>query len=290
MIAVPLALLLVAPLMESPAFALRAAAGKPGFALRAPAGQQQITAGSASALRAVIRVNIAKVDVPADKSGAPLGNVGPLIAQLLTPDGPVEIEYVVAGESTRGEIRGRLAAFGRGTIVLQNIGEESIKVLNPANKTWYELPASANLGAVIGTPDVLLEPTDETTTIAGQRAQRFRFTETIRIPTPEGVSLPPDFPRDVQLTGDVWSTDAFTGTGYAAILRTLQATGAVPGLEALTAGGRFPLRIAVRSTMMPGYEIRSDVVAVGPAQPARSLFEVPDGYQQVRSPAGVVGR
>jgi hypothetical protein len=256
----------------------------------APIQQVAATPNPASALRATIRLNIARVDAPENNPAPPLGNLGPLIAQLLTPEGPVEIEYVVAGESTRGEIRGRLAGFGRGTIVLQNIGEDSIKVLNPSNKTWYELPASANLGALIGTPDVQLEPTDETAIIAGQRARRYRFTETIRIPTPEGVSLPPDFPRDVELIGDVWSTDAFTGNGYAGILRTLQATGAVPGLEALTAGGRFPMRIAVRSPMMPGYEIRSEVLAVAPVQPARSLFEVPDGYQQVRSPAGVVGK
>ena len=56
-------------------------------------------------------------------------------------------------------------------------------------------------------------------------------------------------------------------------------------MEALTAGGRFPLRIAVRSTMMAGYEIRSDVVTIGAAQPAASMFEIPRDYQQVRGPA-----
>ena len=56
-------------------------------------------------------------------------------------------------------------------------------------------------------------------------------------------------------------------------------------MEALTAGGRFPLRIAVRSTMMTGYEIRSDVLTIGAAQPAASMFEIPRDYQQVRGPA-----
>jgi len=251
----------------------------------APASPPQPAAAPA-ALKTTVRLNIAKVDVPPDAPASPLGNLGPLIAQLLTPEGPVEIEYVVAGDSTRGEIKGRLAAFGRGTIVLQNVGEDSLKVLNPANRTWYALPASGNLGAMIATPDVQLEPTGETATIAGQRAERFRFTETIRIPAPEGVSLPADFPRDIELSGDVWSTDAFKGSGYAAIIRTLQAAAAVPGMEALTAGGRFPLRIAVRSNLMPGYEIRSDVVTVSPASAAPSLFTVPDGYQQVQPPAG----
>jgi Domain of unknown function (DUF4412) len=252
---------------------------------QAPPGPRP-AAASESALKATIRLNVAKVDLPASGAESPLGNLGPLIAQLLTPDGPVEIDYVVADDSTRGEVKGRLAEFGRGTIVLQRVGESSIKVLNPANRTWYELPATASPGMQISTPDVQLEPTGETTTIAGQRAQRFRFTETMHIPTPEGVSLPPSFPSSIELSGDVWSTDAFAGSSYTAIFRTLQAASAVPGMEALTAGGRFPLRIAVRSTMMPGYEIRSEVVSVGRAQPASSLFEVPNDYQQVQAPRG----
>ena len=48
------------------------------------------------------------------------------------------------------------------------------------------------------------------------------------------------------------------------MFKTLQAFAAIPGVEALTAGGRFPLRIALRSSIMPGYEIRSEVTAIGP--------------------------
>ena len=236
------------------------------------------------ALKAVLRLSVAKVDVPADAPPSPLGNLGPLLAQLLTPDGAVEIEYVVAGESTRGEIRGRLAAFARGTIVLQDVRDDALKILNPANRTWYTLPATSSLGAMIDTPDTQLQLTGETATIAGQRAQRFRFNETMRFPAPEGVSLPSDFPREIELSGDVWSTDAFAGNGYAAIFRTLQAAAAVPGMAALTASGRFPLRIAVRSSVMPGYEIRSEVLSVAPAAPAASLFKIPDDYHQIQSP------
>jgi hypothetical protein len=260
---------------------MRAAALALLLALQAP---QTPPPAPAAALKATIRLNIVKVDAPADVPPSPLGNLGPLIAQLLTPDGPVEIEYVVAGDSTRGDVRGRLGAFPAGTVILQHVRDDSIKVLNPANRTWYELPATASLGALIGAPDVQIEPTGETATIAGQRAARFRFAETLRFPAPEGANLPSDFPSSIDLTGEIWSTDAFGGSGYAAIFRTLQAASAIPGMDALTAGGRFPLRIAVRSTMMAGYEIRSDVLAIGPAQPAASAFEIPRDYQQVRGP------
>jgi hypothetical protein len=176
----------------------------------------QAPAATAGSIRATIRMTIAKVDAPiaSDAKPSPYGNFGPLIAQLLTPEGPVDIQYVITGDQSRAEVRGRLATLPRGSIVLQRVGEDSIRVLNPENKTWYEIPANQNLGVLLGTPDVDIQPVGETATIAGQRAQRFRFTETLRVPVAEGVSLPPDFPRDIQLTGDLWSTDAFAGGGY----------------------------------------------------------------------------
>src|SRR4029079_14530766 len=61
------------------------------FALQTPAQQAAPPPPTAAGLRATIRLNIARVDVPSNAPASPLGNVGPLIAQLLTPDGPVEI-------------------------------------------------------------------------------------------------------------------------------------------------------------------------------------------------------
>jgi hypothetical protein len=240
-------------------------------------------------LKATIRMSIAKIDAPAppigDKATA-YGNFGPLITQLLTPEGPVDILYLIAGDQSRAEVKGRLATLPAGSIILQKVGEASIRVLNPTNKTWYEIPASQNLGALLGTPDVTIEPANEKATIARQRADRFRFRERLQVPVPEGVSLPPDFPREIELDGDVWSTDAFAGAGYTTVFRTLQAFAAIPGVEALTSGGRFPLRIALRSSIMPGYEIRTEVIAIGPAPADDALFAVPLGYQKVLPPGG----
>jgi hypothetical protein len=244
---------------------------------------------SAGSLKATIRMSIAKIDAPAPPIGdkaAAYGNFGPLIAQLLTPEGPVDIQYLIAGGETRAEVKGRLATLPAGSVVLQKMGDEMIRVLNPANKTWYEIPASQNLGTLLAAPDDTIEPAGEKATIAGQRADRFRFKQTLRVPVPEGVSLPPDFPSDIELNGDLWSTDAFAGSGYATVFRTLQAFAAIPGVEALTAGGRFPLRIALRSSVMPGYEIRSEVMAIGPVTADPSMFTVPAGYQKVLPPAG----
>lgn len=255
--------------------------------MQASRAQEPVSAPAPAALKASLRLTVARIDAPASSAAEnPYGQLGALLARMLAPDGPVDIDYLVAGESMRADVHGRLATLPRGSIVLQRAGDDTLRVLNPGNKTWFELPTDQNMGAVLGAPDVQLEPTSETATIVGQRAQRFRFTETLRLPTLEGVSLPPDFPRELQFSGDLWSTDAFSGPGYAAIFRTLQSFAAVPGIEVLTAGGRVPLRLHLRSAFMAGYEVRSEMTAIGPAQVDVSRFEIPSDYQKVQSPIG----
>jgi hypothetical protein len=246
-------------------------------------------AAPAATIKTTIRMSIAKIETPPLREGerpSPYGNFGPLLTQLLTPEGPVDIHYLIAGDQTRAEVQGRLATLPKGSIVLQKMGDDQIRVLNPANKTWYEIPANQNLGVLLGTPDVTIEPTNEKTMIAGHRADRFKFSQVLQVPVPEGTTLPPEFPKQLQLTGDLWSTDAFSGAGYAGVFKTLQAFAAIPGVEALTAGGRFPLRIALRSSIMPGYEIRSEVTSIGPAPVDASLFTVPASYQKIQPPVG----
>src|SRR4051794_12724054 len=82
-------------------------------------------AAAPATLKATIRMSIAKIDAPAPAVGdktAAFGNFGPLIAQLLTPEGAVDIHYVIAGEESRAEVKGRLATLPPGSIVLQRVG------------------------------------------------------------------------------------------------------------------------------------------------------------------------
>lgn len=236
------------------------------------------------ALKASIRLTIAKSTAPLDGPPSPYDNFGPLVAKLVTPDGPVDIQYLIAANQSRAELNGRLATLNGGTVVLERTGDEMLRVLNPENKTWYEIPATENPGATLGAPDVAITPTTDVATIAGEKAQRFTFAETLRVPPPQGAALPPDFPSDLRLTGDLWTTDAFAGSGYEGVIKTLQAFAAIPGIEALTAGGRFPLRLILRSNVMPGYEIRSEVTAVREVQVDQAAFTVPAGYQHVVAP------
>src|SRR5437868_10323207 len=111
----------------------------------APSERQRVEGPAAGTLKATIRMSVAKIDAPAppigDKATA-YGNFGPLIEQLVTPEGPVDIQYLIAGGQTRADDKGRLAALPAGSVVLQKRGAETTRVLNPSNKTWYEIPAS----------------------------------------------------------------------------------------------------------------------------------------------------
>jgi hypothetical protein len=230
-------------------------------------------------LKATLRLSVARVDAPPPATPNPYAGLGALLMRMLTPEGPVDITYFVSGDAMRAEIDGRVAALPRGTIVLQHVGDSTLRVLNPVQKTWYELPASIALGAQLGAPDVVVEPTGEHATIAGQRADRFRFSERLDVPSPEGINMPQDFPKEITLSGDLWTTDAFAGDAYKGIFKTLQAFAPVPGLEALMAGGRFPLRLQLHSDIMAGYELRTDVTAIVP-------MTVPADYQKVQAPGG----
>jgi hypothetical protein len=254
--------------------------------MQMPAPQAPAAASAASgSLAATIRIGFAKTDVAAGDAG-PYAAFAPLLAQMLTPEGPAEIHYTVSADAMRAEIVGRLGPLPRGTIVLQHIGEDSMRVLNPAQKTWFEIPARQTLGMLLDTPDIDIQPTGEHATIAGQPADRFRFTETLHVPAPEGVNLPADFPRDVQFTGDLWSTSALSGSTYSAIVKTIQTFAAIPGIDAMTAGGRFPLRMALRSDLLAGYELQTEVTSLKTMTPAAGAFAVPSDYQKVQPPFG----
>jgi hypothetical protein len=243
------------------------------------------SSGQSSALDATIRIGFAKTDVSAGQAG-PYAAFGALIAQMLTPEGPADIHYIVSADAMRAELVGRMGPLPRGTIVLLRIGEPTMRVMNPAQKTWYEAPAGQTLGMLLGTPDIDIQPTGERTTIAGQPADRFHFTETLRVPAPEGVNLPPDFPREVEFSGDLWSTTALHGSRYAAILKSMQTFAAVPGIEALTANGRFPLRMSFRSDLLAGYELQTEVTSLKTVPAEASMFAVPSEYQKVQPPFG----
>src|SRR3990170_853201 len=88
----------------------------------------QAPAASAPAAtpQATTRMSLVKIDAPPlreDERPSPYGNFGPLLSQLLTPEGPVHIDYVIAGDQTRADVRGRLPTLPKGSGVIHRPGD-----------------------------------------------------------------------------------------------------------------------------------------------------------------------
>lgn len=66
----------------------------------------------------------------------------------------------------------------------------------------------------------------------------------------------------------------------------MQTFAAIPGIDALTAGGRFPLRMSFRSDLLAGYELQTEVTSLKSVPADPSLFTVPSDYQKVQPPFG----
>jgi hypothetical protein len=66
----------------------------------------------------------------------------------------------------------------------------------------------------------------------------------------------------------------------------MQTFAAIPGIDALTAGGRFPLRLSFRSDLLAGYELQTEVKSLRSITPAAGTFAVPSDYQKVQPPFG----
>src|SRR3954469_9288890 len=89
-------------------------------------------------LKATIKMTVAKIDLPAvrdDEKPSPYGNFGPLLSQLLTPEGPVTIEYLIAADQTRADVRGRLATLPAGRGVVAEEGGGTVRALKPHHQT-----------------------------------------------------------------------------------------------------------------------------------------------------------
>lgn len=236
-------------------------------------------------LTATIRVEVARVAAPDTASEAPgsLAGLGPVLARMLTPDGPVEMKWYADGDGVRATIGQRLSRLSAGAVVIQRRRADRIEVLNPAAQTYYEMPAaSGSVDAMAGVPDLQIRPTGDTTIIAGQRAERHELTLTLALSASAGPAG--GLPHELQITGDLWLTDAFSGDEYRAMLQTLNALMAIPGLGDAVPPGRFPLRTRLRLALLPGIELRSDVVEIKAAEVNPDLLRVPAGFRKVDAP------
>jgi hypothetical protein len=225
-------------------------------------------------LRATIRIEMkAPTGGPGMPGGAPMAPKGPIDMIWSTQDGVV-----------RTEILGDMPGMPKGTVTLRKVGDPSMYVINPANQTYYMVKA--------GGPSRLPQPTSvsikrtgEFETIAGHKAEKVLLDSRVPVPLPYGMQPPPGVATEMQITGEIWTTDDFGDRPeYRLVLEELNKISGFAGADT-SKDVKFPLKLRLTMSMMMTMEVVSTVTAITDDKLPPDLFAMPPaGYKEVQPP------
>ena len=247
-----------------------------------------VSARVSAELKYTLRTEVLKVDAPATPPPNPMvAMMGEAMTRQLLPEGSATMTYLLGEKGTRVELANAALGQAAGTVTLLQ-PDGTVTMLNPTEKTYWkaglQAPAAAMQAAGL-TPQVSVNRTGESETVAGVSCEKSTFTMKMDLPIPEAAraSLGPDFPASIDFTGDTCATTT-EFQKYAGIAAKSQATGmlAAMGLDKLTSGG-----IVLRQTIRLGAaELRSVVTEITEEDAPSTAFEIPEGYKEVQPPTG----
>jgi hypothetical protein len=248
--------------------------------------------GQGQALRVVMKSEIVEVEPEGDAGATQAGMMamGPMMKQMLMPEGVVEFVTLASGDALRMEYRNAMALFPKGSIVLRPSGSDDMFVLDSVQKTFFKAPggAAGRMSPMAGMgvePQVTVTPTGETDTIAGHQAER--ATVEMRLSGPAGTPGMPGMAGQMTVSGDIWFADGLlTDAEARAAGKMLQAIPMMGGAGANTLAkpGRVVLRSRARMSISPRYEFRTEVSSVDRVSADANLFVVPPDYREVPMP------
>jgi hypothetical protein len=240
-------------------------------------------------LKVVSRMDVRKVEStePPNPFFAMLGNV--MSQQMAQMDGMETTTYIGDG-MVRTEMSKPLPSLPPFTVTIMKADGTMIGI-NPTDRTYYEskMPDMNALLEQGMKPTVTVNRTGEFSTLLGRRVERVMVEMKMPLPIqPEVVAqLPPGFPSEVVMTIENWTADAFKAYGTQMVKGN--PTMAALGLAELADIG-FAMKQVVRSSMLAGYEMETNVTSVSEGAVSADLFTVPEGYTKVAAPTGLPGR
>jgi hypothetical protein len=197
----------------------------------------------------------------------------------LAPPGGVVTTAVVGEQGARFEYDKAYAMVPAGGAMIVRSDGSTI-VINPAEKTYWQMPKPDAARAASVASGVKVERTGTFETIAGVRAERAAIDIRVALPIPADAAMP-GFPSDIVITGDVWLADEFKK--YAAMSSSFSAIAGSLGSNPLASTG-FPMRSIMRSELFAGQEIESVVTNVSEIPATAGAFEIPTGFTEVAPP------
>jgi len=234
-------------------------------------------------LKVVSRLEVRKVETtgPVNPFFAMMGNA---MAQQMGAMNGTETTTTIGDGVIRSEMNKPLGGLPAGAMTIL-FADGSMIGINPAEKTYFRatMPDVAALAGLA--PSVTVNRTGEFTELLGHRVERvvLDLRMPLPIPTEAMAQLPPGFPTEITMTIENWTAEAFRAYG----------TQMVKGNPAMAALGLaqvadigFAMRQIVRTPMLAGYEMETNVTSVAETTTPAGFFEVPEGYRQVAAPAG----
>jgi hypothetical protein len=243
------------------------------------------TAPLSAELRVVSKLEIRKVEStePVNPFFAMMGNA---MAEQVQQMNGTETTTTIGDGVIRTEANKAIAGMPQGMITIMRADGTMIGI-NPVERTYFKtsMPDLSALAPGLK-PTITVNRTGEVSTLLGERVERVVMNLTMPLPIPpEATSqLPAGFPTEVTMSMENWTAETYRAYG------TLMIKGN-PAMSALglaeIADIGFAMRQIVRSPMLGGYEMETNVTSVTEVTPPAGFFDVPDGYREVAPPAGL---
>jgi len=240
-------------------------------------------------LSAELRV-VSKLEVRKVESTEPVNPffamMGQAMAQQVQQMNGTETTTTIGDGVIRTEANKAIGGMPEGLIAIMR-EDGTMLGINPAERTYFRasMPDLSELAPGLK-PTIDVKRTGEFSTMLGQRVERVLLDLRMPLPIPpEAMSqLPAGFPTEVSMSMENWTAEAYKAYGTE-MIRGNPAMSALGLAEVADIG--FAMRQIVRSQMLGGYELETNVTSVTEVTPPAGFFEVPDGYREVAAPAGL---
>jgi len=238
-------------------------------------------------LKYTMKMEAHKSTVAAPVSADPMmAMIASMVAGMLLPPTPVETVVTVGAKGVRTEYLQPFMMLQAGSVALMK-PDGSMVVFTPSEKTYWKM-AKPDLGALMAgaTPQINVKKTGATSTIAGLPADQSTIDIRIPFPVPPGAALPPGFPSEFVISGEMWVSPKFKEYSK-------NASAALIGFGAIGAdkvmGEGLLLRSVMRGPLFGDQELETVITKIGEETVPETAFDVPEGYKEVPPPTGIGG-
>jgi hypothetical protein len=236
-------------------------------------------------LKYTTHMEIKKAEKAPEQPANPmLGMMADAVMKQMVPGGEADVMYLVSEKGARIEYLQSAMGQPAGTITIFS-PDGTLSVLNPKEKTYWKTSVQSALEGVRTaglTPEVTAKRTGQFETVAATKCEVVTFEWKMNLPIPDAArsSLPPDFPKTLNMTGDA-CTASDQYQKYAEIVaRGANAMMSAMGFDKIAQGG---LVLRQRMQLM-GFEMRSAVTQIGEEAAPADAFVIPADYKEVPMP------